>query len=102
MTKKEFFENNVLSDEQLDDVAGGTYLESADDAERFKKIGVKVYDSKFLSVPVVQFDKLRSAFEQFGVRIKDNGGIVNANQYFIGDKEVTRDQAWEHINSQAK
>jgi len=94
-----------LNDEQLDGVAGGTYLESADDAKRFNEIGIKLYDTDILGVPVLQspqFAKLREAFNKFGVTIKDKGGLLNANEYFIGDKMVSRDEAWKHINAQAK
>ena len=94
-----------LSDEELDAVAGGTYLESAGDAKKFKEIGVSVYDNEILGVPVLQsaqFAKLRAAFNEYGVTIKDHGGLINANEYFIGDKKVSRDDAWTHINSQLK
>ena len=102
MTKKELMANNALSDDQLENVAGGTYLESADDAKKFKAMGVSVYDNEFLGVPVVKFANLRSAFEKYGVTIKDNGGLVNANEYYIGGNKVSRDDAWKHIQSQAK
>ena len=94
-----------LSDEELEAVAGGTYLESGDDAKKFQALGVKIYESTFLGVPVLQsaeFEKLREAFNKYGVTIKDNGGIINANEYFIGDKKVSRDDAWNHINAQLK
>ena len=102
MNSKELIQKNVLSEEQLDGVSGGTYLESADDAKNFKKIGVKVYENEFLGTAIVQFDKLRDAFNKFGVTIKDNGGLINANEYFIDGKKVSRDDAWKHINSQVK
>lgn len=105
MTKKELMANNALSDDQLENVAGGTYLESADDAKKFKAMGVSVYDSEVLGVPELhgkEFSKLRSAFEQYGVTVKDRGGIINANEYYIGGNKVSRDDAWKHIQSQAK
>ena len=54
------------------------YLESAGDAKNFKEIGVNVYEYDILGVPILQseqFAKLREAFNQFGVKVKDNGGI---------------------------
>ena len=105
MENKEFLKNTVLDDEQLDGVAGGTYLESADDAKKFKAIGVSVYSSEILGTPELhsaEFAKLRSAFEKYGVTVKDHGGLINANEYFIGGKQVSRDDAWKHINSQVK
>ena len=99
------FANEIISDEQLDSVAGGTYLESAGDAKNFKAIGINVYENEIFGVPVLesaQFAKLREAFNKFGVTVKDNGGLINANEYFIGDNPVSRDDAWKHINAQAK
>ena len=101
--KKINAELEMLSDEELDKVAGGTSLESGDDAKKFQALGVKIYESTFLGVPVLQgaeFTKLREAFNKYGVTIKDNGGIINANEYFIGDKKVSRDDAWKYINQQ--
>ena len=92
-----------LTDEQLEQIAGGTYLESADDASKFKKHGINIYTNDILGVPVLQsaeFAKLREAFNQYGVTIKDHGGLINANEYFIGDTKVSRDDAWKHIEAQ--
>ena len=103
--KKINAELEQLSDEELEKVAGGTSLESGDDAKKFQALGVKIYESTFLGVPVLQraeFTKLREAFNKYGVTIKDNGGIINANEYYIGDKKVSRDDAWNHINAQFK
>ena len=49
-----------------------------------------------------EFVKLRDAFKNYGVIIKDNGGLINQNQYFINGKEVSRDEAWKHIENQIK
>lgn len=103
--KKENFANKAINDEQLENVAGGTYFESASDAGRFEEIGIKVSSGNVLGVNILMgedFTKLRNAFKQFGVTIKDNGGLINANHYFIGDKEVSREDAWKHIKSQVK
>ena len=103
--KKINAELEQLSDEELEAIAGGTYLESGGDAKKFKELGINVYGSEIWGVPILQgaeFAKLREAFNKFGVTIKDNGGIINANEYYIGDKKVSRDDAWNHINAQFK
>ena len=103
--KKINAELEMLSDEELEKVAGGTYLESGDDAKKFKELGINVYGSEIWGVPILHgsdFTKLREAFNKFGVTIKDNSGIINANEYYIGDKKVSRDDAWNHINAQFK
>ena len=99
----EILKDEILNDEQLDNVAGGTYLESADDAKRFKDLGIKIFNNDIAGVPVLMHDefvKLRDTFNQYGVTIKDNGGLVNANKYFIGGEEVSREDAWKHIKAQ--
>ena len=92
--KKINAELEQLSDEELEAVAGGTYLESGDDAKKFKELGINVYGSEIWGVPILNgsdFTKLREAC-----------GIINANDYYIGDKKVSRDDAWNHINAQFK
>ena len=100
---KEILKDEILTDAELDNVAGGTYLESVDDAKKFKELGVNVYDTDVLGVPVLthdEFVKLRGAFEKYGVNVKDKGGLIDSNEYYIDGKLVTRDDAWKHINAQ--
>lgn len=92
-----------LSDEELENVAGGTYLESAQDALNFQKLGIKIYDNDIVGIPILhheEFVKLRGAFQKFGVTVKDKGGLLNDNEYFLNGKSVSRDEAWKHINAQ--
>ena len=94
-----------LSDEELENVAGSTYLESADDAKKFQEHGVKIYDHDIIGIPILthgEFVKLRDTFNKYGVTIKDKGGLVNGNEYYINDKLVSREEAWKHIESQFK
>jgi len=103
---KEILKDEILKDEELDNVAGGTYLESSADAIKFKENGVD------LGIPMIgnaiaimgheEFVKLREAFNKYGVTIKDNGGLLKANEYFINGKMVSRDDAWKHIEAQLK
>ena len=107
---KEILKDEILSDNELDNVAGGTFAESYSDANAFEKLGVKIFETKLAGVPILDhegFVNLRNAFEKYGVTIKDDGslggdimGTSKPNQYFIGDKLVSRDEAWKHINSQ--
>ena len=103
MADEKILKDEILSDYQLDGVAGGTYLESADDAKKFQERGIKIYEHDIIGVPVLmhnEFVKLRDTFSQYGVTIKDSGGLINENKYYIGGKEVSRDDAWKHINAQ--
>ena len=107
---KEILKDEILSDEQLDNVAGGTFAESYGDAKSFEKLGVKIFKNELVGIPLldhVGFVNLRNAFEKYGVTIKDDGsiggdimGTSKANEYFIGGKQVSREEAWKHINAQ--
>ena len=107
---KEILKDEILSEEELDNVAGGTFAESYNDAKAFEELGVKIFKSDLVGIPLLDHDgfvNLRNAFEKYGVTIKDDGsvfgdivGTSKANEYFIGDKQVSREDAWKHINAQ--
>ena len=110
MAVEDKFADEILKDEELDGVTGGTFAESYSDANNFEKLGVKIFKSDVAGVPLLDhegFVNLRAAFEKYGVKTIDDGSIwgdltgkSKPNQYFIGDKLVSRDEAWKHINSQ--
>ena len=107
---KEILKDEILSEEELDNVAGGTFAESYNDAKAFEELGVKIFKSDLVGIPLLDHDgfvNLRNAFEKYGVTIKDDGsvfgdivGTSKANEYFIGDKQVSREDAWKYINAQ--
>ena len=107
---KEILKDEILSDEELDGVAGGTFAESYSDAQAFEKLGVKIFKNELVGIPLLDhegFVNLRAAFDKYGVKIKDDGslggdimGTSKANEYFIGGKQVSREEAWKHINAQ--
>ncbi|MBQ4495443.1 MAG: hypothetical protein II968_06710 [Selenomonadaceae bacterium] len=107
---KDILKDEILKDEELDQVAGGTFAESYSDAQAFEKLGVKIFKNDLVGVPLLDpegFVNLRAAFEKYGVTIKDDGSIwgdltgkSKANQYYIDGKEVSREDAWKHINAQ--
>lgn len=107
---KEILKDEILTEEQLDNVAGGTFAESYSDAQSFEKLGVKIFKNELAGVPLLDpegFKNLRAAFDKYGVTIKDDGSIFGdmvgtskANEYYIGGKKVSRDEAWKHINAQ--
>ena len=107
---KEILKDEILKDEELEQVAGGTFAESYGDAREFEKLGVKIFKNDLAGVPLLDHDgfvNLRNAFKQYGVTTKDDGSIFGdlvgtskANEYFIDGKQVSRDEAWKHINAQ--
>ena len=107
---KDILKDEILKDEELEQVAGGTFAESYSDAQQFEKLGVKIFKNDLVGVPLLDpegFVNLRAAFDKYGVTIKDDGSIwgdltgkSKANQYYINGKEVSREDAWKHINAQ--
>ena len=107
---KEILKDEILKDEELDNVAGGTFAESYSDAQSFEKLGVKIFKNDIVGVPLLDhegFVNLRNAFNKYGVTIKDDGsiggdlmGTSKANEYYIDGKKVSRDEAWKHIKAQ--
>ena len=100
------YAGEALSDEELNGVAGGTFLEILNDVNEFEKFGEPVSNNRTAGLPMLM-ENLRNTFKKYGVELKDNGDLVGdllgtskANKYFIGNNEVSRAQAWEHIKSQ--
>ena len=75
---KEILKDEILSDEQLDNVAGGTLAQTAADMNRFtRETGLKFHgnDSQ-------QREQFRDILFRSGIKIKDHGGFSD-NEYFL-------------------
>ena len=97
MTEEKILKDEILKDEQLNEVAGGTRLETFNDGNELFKRGLLSEDDALTSAAV------RDLLHQMGYSgYKDKGGLINANEYFIGGKLVSRDDAWKHIEAQLK
>ncbi|MBR6711427.1 MAG: hypothetical protein IKI76_00305 [Selenomonadaceae bacterium] len=101
---KEILKDEILKEEQLNQVAGGTIAESYDDADRFEALGVHVYCND-PGVPLNDLYTetmmtLQDTYQKFGVRAMTYGDDHRANIYFVDGKEVSREDAWKHINAQ--
>ena len=92
-----------LSDEELENVAGGTIKEMEEDAERFRSLNIPIYVEKGGS-GMMEYESLTVSlaveFEKQGVNYRYSSS--NPNQYFIDGKQVSRDEAWKHIYSKLK
>ena len=91
----EILKDEILEDEQLDQVAGGTYAETFEDMRYVTKhTGIQFHGSDS-----AKREKLRDLLWQGGIQIKDHGGFT-PNQYFVINQqtgqrlyETSRDQA---------
>ena len=79
---KEILKDEILSDEELDNVAGGTLAQTADDMDRFsRETGLKFHGDSSQ-----QREQFRDILFRSGVKIKDHGGW-NDNEYFLLDRQ---------------
>ena len=93
---KEILKDEILSDEELDNVAGGTRLETYADGDELYKRGLLSEDDALKSAPV------REMLHKMGYAgYEDKGGIINANIY--KDKNgtlITREQFWKNFDAE--
>lgn len=90
------FADEILSEDELDGVAGGTRLETYDDGNELYKRGL------LSAKDAMESSKVREKLHELGyLGYKDNGGIMNGNIYT--DKNGTmvgRDDFWKNFNAE--
>ena len=93
---KEILKEEILKDEELDNVAGGTRLETFQDGNELYKRGLLSADDALSSAPV------RDKLHNMGYAgYQDKGGIINGNVYT--DKSgntITREQFWKNFDAE--
>ena len=104
MKDEKILSEEILDDEKLEKVSGGTWENIVDDANRFKRDFGIDFATQYYQMVVniddvddfVRQDLIRT-FEKCGVRMVFNN--ESANKYFIGDKEVTREDAFNQVKN---
>lgn len=94
MKDEKILKSEILSDEELDNVAGGTYIESFNVAGFLYQAG---FDDALNDKGVVNFSEMRSALKQIGIEANDHGGVAalggTSNTYKVIATGETLDQA---------
>lgn len=100
MKDEKILDEELLTDEELDNVAGGNKKETNQDLENFEAMGMKIYvRADDLSATYhYTLNNLINAFQKYGVRYEYDFGD-KANKYFVGDKEYNHEEIWKYINS---
>ena len=104
MADKDKYAEEMLTDDELDKVAGGTSGESADDS-RFLNVllqGTNKYHQCdrygewriFWSIGAR--DDLTKAWNSLGIEVENNFGAFSYNTYRLNGKEISREEAWAH------
>lgn len=96
MADEKILKDEILSEEELDGVAGGTRIETYQDGDELYKRGLLTAEQALSSSPV------RNKLHELGYAgYKDNGGIINGNIYT--DKQgntITREQFWKNFDAE--
>ena len=96
MADKKILDEEILTDDELDNVAGGTRAETFADGEELYKRGLLSASDAFHSTPV------RELLHKMGYTgYKDNGGLENGNIYFNKQGvSVTREEFWKNFDAE--
>ena len=99
MKDEKIFEEDLLSDDALENVAGGTRVETYADGDELVKRGLLSQDDALSS------SKVREAIHQLGYKYVDHGGakILGAkdNEYFNKDGlSVSRETFWKNFDKE--
>ena len=93
MADEKILKDEILSEEDLDEVAGGTTDEINSDARRLQRIG--------MLGPAPTKDQVGDALYYLGQRIGLEIGCDlhdgSSNTYYINNKKVSRDKLWNKI-----
>ena len=87
---KEIFKDEVLKDEQLEGVAGGTSREIGKDIDFMKAVGVMRQNES-------DNEALQRAFASQGISVIFHEGNDFANEYYKGGRQISREAALKTV-----
>ena len=94
MTEEKILEEEILSDDELEDVAGGTRAEIQADANRLRGLG-------YLGSGKVTVEQINDAFlrlgRDYGLKLGYNPDKYDANRYYLNHDKKNHKQIWNII-----
>jgi len=96
---KEILKDEIMDDEELDGVAGGTRIETFQDGDELYKRGLLSAEDALSS------SKVREAIHKLGYKYVDHGGVKmfggKDNEYFNKKGEsVSRKDFWKNFDAE--
>ncbi|MBR2518207.1 MAG: hypothetical protein IKE46_00250 [Selenomonadaceae bacterium] len=92
-----------LSDEQLEQITGGTWGQTADDSEFLHNLAdlCEKYTGAELAFTAgsSKEEEVQAAWKACGINFIWHGGAIYDNEYYIGTRKVSRDEAINHAKS---
>ena len=107
MADKDKYADEIMSDEELDKVAGGTLGESSDDS-RFLNVllqGTNKYHQcdRYGGFTMLCFESARvdliKSWNSLGIEITYSTSGFITNKYRLNGKSISREEAWAHAES---
>ena len=101
MAEEKILEEEVLNEDELEGVAGGTAKEAFADREQLNKLGLYNFDKEKGFVGSLQ-DGFNALGKKIGLtlNVKSESSLNSqtANVYKIGNQTLTHDQFWNTVN----
>ena len=96
MADEKILDEEIISDDELEGVAGGTRIETYKDGNELYKRGLLSADDAMSSSPV------RELLHKMGYGgYKDQGGLWNDNIYTDKNgQQISRDQFWKNFDAE--
>lgn len=111
MADEKKFADEMLTDEELDGVTGGSWLEFTADMLDAKKRGIAGFENldfnsnsdliKMIGDDNLRHqyvDKMAEVFASHGITMEYKGKLLESNIYTYQGKQITRQQAWDIID----
>lgn len=112
MADEKILKDEIMSDEELDNVTGGSWLEFTADMLDANKRGVAGFENTNLTDPNSDLikmigdenlrhqyvDKMASFFAEHGITMEYKGKFLEANIYTYQGNQISRSQAWDIID----
>ena len=102
MAENKILDNEKLSDEELDQIAGGTYAETARDTKFLYEYGLMDYwrYTSTLAFTWLSDSKIvDAAWAKAGITCCTVPGDNDNNKYWAGGREISRDEAMKIVKS---
>lgn len=111
MADAKILKGELMNEEELDQVAGGSWMEFTADMLDAKKRGIAGFENLELNpnsdlIKMIGDDKLRhqyvdkvgALFASHGITMEYKGKMLESNIYTYQGKQITREQAWNIID----
>lgn len=111
MKDEKILENEIMSEEELENVAGGSWMEFTADMLDAKKRGVPGFENLDFNpdsdlIKMIGDDNLRhqyvdkvaNFFASHGITMEYHGKMLESNIYTYKGNQISREQAWNIID----